>query len=366
MKAAGPLLSMLMLLLIPSSSFAAGSSISKHLRHPDDWYKSDEAKQIAEIVLSYQSPQGDWPKNVDTAATLYTGKPQDLHGTFDNGATTDELRFLARMATVAGEERYKTACLKGLDHILKAQYPNGGSPQYFPPPEKGYWRHITFNDDAMVRLMYFVRDVAKDDKAFGFVDADRRHKCAAAWDKGVECILNCQIKVKGELTVWCAQHDEKTLAPANARAFELASFSGGESSGIVLLLMSIENPSDRVKQAVRGAAMWYARNKITGIRTEHRPDKSGPKGYDVVVVSDPKAPPLWARFYDLESGKPFYCGRDGVKKWSLAEIEIERRAGYSWLNTWGQKVLDAYPKWAAKQGMPADPTAPLPGTAAPR
>jgi PelA/Pel-15E family pectate lyase len=206
----------------------------------------------------------------------------------------------------------------------------------------------------MAHLMDFVRDVSKEDKVFGFVDSDRRAKCKAAWDKGLDCILNCQIKVKGEPTVWCAQHDEKTLAPANARAFERASFSGGESADLVLLLMAIESPSDRVKQAVRGAAIWFARNKLTGIKTEHKPDKEGPKGFDVVVVNDPKAPPTWARFYDLETGKPFFCGRDGVKKATLAEIEIERRAGYAWYGSWGQKVLDSYPKWAAKHGMPAD------------
>jgi PelA/Pel-15E family pectate lyase len=193
---------------------------------------------------------------------------------------------------------------------------------------------------------------------YAFVDGERRHKCEAAWDRGVECILDCQIKVIGRPTVWCAQHDEVTLAPANARAFELASFSGDESASITLLLMSIEKPSDRVKRAVQGAAAWFGSHKLTGLRTERRPDKSSPRGYDVVVVKDPAAPPMWARFYDLETGQPFFCGRDGIRKPSLAQIEIERRAGYTWLGPWGQKVLDAYPRWAAKHGLPADPAAP--------
>ena len=51
-------------LISVSAAFGASSSISKHLRHHDDWYKSDEAKKIAEIVLSYQSLHGDWPKNI--------------------------------------------------------------------------------------------------------------------------------------------------------------------------------------------------------------------------------------------------------------------------------------------------------------
>ena len=342
------------------AAFAAGSSVSRHLRHPDAWYKTDDAKRIADAVLSFQSSHGDWPKNVDTATAPYTGKPEDLHGTFDNGATTPELRFLARMSTATGEARYAKAFFKGLDHILEAQYANGGWPQFDPSPAGKYYRHITFNDDAMVRLMEFVRDVASDDKVYAFVDRERRRNCEAAWDRGVECILDCQIKVDGRPTVWCAQHDEVTLAPANARAFELASFSGDESAGVTLLLMSIENPSDRVKRAVRGAAAWFGSHELTGIRAERKADRESPKGYDVVVVKDPAAPPMWARFYDLETGKPFFCGRDGIKKGSLAEIEIERRAGYTWLGPWGQKVLDAYPKWAAKQGVAADPATPPP------
>jgi pectate lyase len=354
MRAILYVIAFLPVLLPAGTTFAASSPVAKHLHHPDSWYKGEQATHIAQAVLSFQSPQGDWPKNIDTATTPYTGKPQDLHGTFDNGATTPELRYLARMITSSSEARYANAFLKGLDQILAAQYDNGGWPQFYPSPAGKYYRHITFNDDAMVRLMDFLRDVATQDKTYAFVDAQRRQKCQTAWDKGVECILNCQIVVAGQPTVWCAQHDQTTLAPTNARSFELASFSGDESAGIVTLLMQLQNPSDRVKRAVKGAAIWYQQHKLTGLRTQRRPDKNAPKGFDVIVVNDPHAPPLWARFYDLQTGQPFFCGRDGIKKPTLAQIELERRAGYVWLGTWGQKVLDAYPKWAARHGLPID------------
>ena len=68
-------------------------------------------------------------------------------------------------------------------------------------------------------------------------------------------------------------------------------------------------------------------------------------GRDAIVVDDPAAPPIWARFYDLETGKPYFCGRDGIKKETLAEISYERRNGYAWYGNWGKSVLDAYPKW---------------------
>ena len=62
--------------------------------------------------------------------------------------------------------------LKGLDHVLRAQYPTGGWPQSFPP-DKGYHRHITFNDGAMVNILEFLTDVAHS-PLFSFVDNARR------------------------------------------------------------------------------------------------------------------------------------------------------------------------------------------------
>src|SRR5687767_3656814 len=138
MAAIKPFAITLLALLFARDAFAA-TSASKHLDRPDEWYKTAEAKRIADAFLSYQTSRGDWPKNVDTATQPYAVKPHDLRGTFDNGATTGELRFLARMAASAGDERYVNAFLRGLDHILEAQYANGGWPQHYPPGE-GYHR----------------------------------------------------------------------------------------------------------------------------------------------------------------------------------------------------------------------------------
>lgn len=164
----------------------------------------------------------------------------------------------------------------------------------------------------------------------------------ASFDKGIGCILKTQIRVDGKPTVWCAQHDEHTFAPAPARAYELASFSGAESASIVALLMSIPDPSPEIVAAVKGAVAWFETHAVKDIRVERVPDGS-PKG-DARVVSAP-GNILWARFYDLETGKPFFCGRDGVKHATLAEIEKERRGGYSWYTNAPQRVLDRYAKW---------------------
>jgi pectate lyase len=304
-----------------------------------EWLASDEGRRIADNVVTWQSPHGSWPKNGDTASQPYDGQPEKLAGTFDNGATTGELRFLARAFAATSEPRYKASFLKGLDQILAAQYPNGGWPQRYPPGP-GYHRHFTFNDNTMVRILEFLREVA-DAPDYAFVEKDRRSAAKNAFNLGIRCIVDCQIVVGGKLTVWCAQHDEVDLRPRSARSYELESLSGAESAAILKLLMSVDNPNAKIRRAIAAGADWFESAKIKGIRVER-------KGGDRVVIKDPKAPPLWARFYEIESGRPFFCGRDGVKKYTLAEIEPERRNGYAWYGQWGKEVAALYDKWKDK------------------
>ncbi|MCW1924976.1 pectate lyase [Luteolibacter arcticus] len=325
-----PRLPLLAALLLPGMLFADAADLAGK---PDDWFRSHEGRSTLSIVLSWQSPQGSWPKNKDTTTKPYDGKRDKLEGTFDNKATTGELRLLAHAFKSTGDDIYRDAFLKGFEHILEAQYPNGGWPQFHPPGE-GYHRHITFNDGTMVRLL----ELLHDSQGYDFIDNARKRKATEAFDRGIACILKCQIVIDGRPTVWCAQHDEVTFAPAKARAYELPSLSGGESAGILHFLMSLEKPSPEVIRAVKAGVAWFDSAKLTGIRFER-------SGGDGRVISDPSAKPLWARFYDLETGKPFFCDRDGVKKATVAEIGKERRKGYAWYGNWGDSVQREYGKW---------------------
>jgi len=308
---------------------------------PDNWFRGAEGRRITTNILSWQSSQGSWPKNTDTTARPSTNDAQTVRGTFDNGATLGELRFLARAFRVTEDASCERAFLKGLDHVLGAQYTNGGWPQFFPPGT-GYHRHITFNDDSMVRLMGFMREVSGASD-FKFVDARRRQRAQAAFDRGVQCILQCQIKVDGKLTAWCAQHDEVTFEPRPARSYELVSLSGAESAGLLSLLMSLESPGDDVQRAVRAGAAWFDSAKLTGIRqTKVDGDKR--------IEKDPGAPPLWARFYEIGTNRPMFSGRDGEKKYDIAEIEPERRNGYGWHGDWGERVAREFARWREKWG----------------
>lgn len=342
-----PILSRACFLTSAALGFLTGSANADartFLARPDDWFVTDEARTVAANILSHQSDSGGWPKNVSTTDSPFRGDRKQLAPTYDNGATTDELRFLARIFVVTKDSAYRAAFSRGLDHVLDGQYENGGWPQSHPPG-KGYARHITFNDNAMTRLLEFVRDVATRSE-FSFVDGVRRKRAADSFDRGVACLLKCQIRVSGKRTVWCAQHDEIDFRPRPARSFELASLSGSESVGITRLLMRLENPSPDTIRSIEAAVAWFQAAKLTGIRVDTVDDAKGPRGKNRVVVNDPNAPPLWARFYAIESGKPFFCDRDGVPKPQLAEIGYERRNGYSWYGTWPKSLLQTeYPAW---------------------
>jgi PelA/Pel-15E family pectate lyase len=313
------------------SAFPAGL-----LSKSEDWFKSAEGVETTACILSWQSDHGSWPKNQDNARNRYSGDRRKIKGTFDNGSTTDELRFLACAYRATNDSRCEKAFLLGLDHILEAQYPNGGWPQYFPLSQQ-YHRHITFNDNSMIRILEFLRESGSG-KQYDFIGGQRRSAAGKAFARGVDCILKCQFVRDGKPTVWCAQHDEITLRPAMARSYELESLSGSESGGILKFLMSIENPSPEVIRAVKAGVEWFNESKVTGLEIEK---VDGAR----TAVSDPAASALWARFYDLETNRPFFCDRDGVKHWNYNEIGKERRNGYAWYGNWGESVLKTYAEW---------------------
>lgn len=341
----------LAILLSASTAHSAASKVrwgKEILRQPREWYASAEARTAAESVIQYQSPEGGWLKNTD----LLT--PPSSHGdvgrpTIDNGATIMPMRFLALVADATGDAKYRQAFERGMDYLFAAQYPNGGWPQYYPLRE-GYYSRITYNDDAMTNVLTLLRDVSRSDAPFGFVDQARREKASAALARGIEVILRSQVKQDGQLTAWCAQHDEKTLEPAWARAYEPPSLSGGETVGITRFLMSLDEPTPEIVAAIEGAVRWLRSVAMSGVRVNRIPRPDGRT--ERVLVDDPDAPPVWARFYELGTNRPLYLDRDSVFRYDFSEIGYERRSGYGYHGDWPAELLDEdYPRWRAQHGL---------------
>ena len=323
------------------------------LKQNREWYSSAEATRIAGNVMLYQRNSGGWPKNINMAAVLspeekksIQDKKAETDSTIDNDATYTQLAFLARVYQATKDEAERQAFLKGVDYLLQAQYANGGWPQYYPQL-LGYFKRITFNDDAMIGVMTLLRDIASGKQTYEFVDEARREQARAAVQKGLECILKTQVVVDGQLTVWGAQHDEITLAPAAARTFEPVSLVSGESVGIVRFLMAMDHPQARVVNAIDAAIRWFEKTKISGVKWI---EQSTTNGMNRVLIKDEHGGPVWARFYEIGTNRPIFAGRDSVIKYDVSQIEAERRNGYQWYVTSPAKLLNDYVSWKKRVG----------------
>jgi PelA/Pel-15E family pectate lyase len=321
------------------------------------WYQTDEAARIADQVILYQKDNGGWEKNVDMSAmltqkekeTIAAKKSDTSETTIDNRTTYTQIAYLGKIITASLAKqtppnnfpRYKEAFNKGLDYLLSSQYENGGFPQFYPL-KKGYYSHITFNDDAMIGVLKLLRDIAKKKEDFAFVDEERRLNAGKAVEKAIPVLLKTQVVIDGKKTIWAAQYDETTLKPAAARKFEPISLTAGESIGIIRFLMLDSTPDQETIDAVESAIAWYRANKLSGIRWET-------KGKEHQVIKEKNAPPIWARFYQMETMKPIFIGRDGVIRYDVSEIEAERRNGYAWYVSEPNELLEKdYPKWKEK------------------
>lgn len=319
------------------------------------FFRTEEARRIGDQVLLYQRVTGGWPKNIDMARRLTDRERAGIlrqqtrrnDSTIDNGATTMQMLYLARLYRETHDVRYRDAFRRAVSYLLDGQYPGGGWPQFWPEM-RDYQIHITFNDDAIVNTLNLFRDIMAAEAPYDgdLTDTELRKQLSQSFDRAIGCILDTQIVVDGEPTVWCQQHDRETLRPAPARAYELPSFCSQESAAIVSLLMQLPRPDARVKRAVHGAMRWFDRYKLTGLRLVR--SGWGTPEYDTRLVEDPAAPPIWARYYDLDRCEPYVCDRDGIPRRRLEQIGPERRNGYSWYNSRPAELFARYDKWAAK------------------
>ncbi|MEC5399519.1 pectate lyase [Uliginosibacterium sp. H1] len=318
-----------------------------------EFYGSADGIKLGDVILGYQNADGGWPKvdrDVNLLVPVNTAAMTGfrIKSTIDNDSTMKQMAVLAKVYNATKQQKYADGYLRGLDYVLRAQQANGGWQQFWPEPQ-GYKARITFNDDAIANVLEMLRDVASRSPEFQFVDVPRAGLARGAYERGIALILKTQLVVNGKKTGWCAQYDEKTLQPVTGRAFELASISGNESVNITRFLMSIDKPSPEIIAAVQSAIDWFDDARLTGIKLERKDDHTLEFGFDRRVVADPKAPPLWARFYDLQTGKPLFTARDGVKRDNYADVSYERRVKYNWYADTPRDLLAKdYPAWVAK------------------
>jgi PelA/Pel-15E family pectate lyase len=278
-------------------------------------------------LLSFQTPAGGWSKSVRYNAPRQPGmhwssQEDAVHyaATLDNRSTTEQLKFLAYRFDVSGDARLKPALEKGLDFLLAAQFPNGGWPQCYPL-EGSYHDSITLNDGAMLHAIELLQAAASGEAEWTWVDAERRKQAAAAVAKGVAALLALQVQLDGKPTVWAGQYDPLTMQPVQARGFEPAALSGGESVEVLRLLFTIRPVTPAISAAVDTALTWYAEHPLPG-ETE-----------------------LWARFYSLRTQRPIFPGKSDGRAWETEAAMLQVNPdGYDFTV---KKPRDL-PKWQAK------------------
>lgn len=257
-------------------------------------------------------------------------------GTIDNNATIQEMRLLALRYKETTNSNYKaafkTSFNKALNFILTMQRSTGGLPQVWPK-RGNYSDHVTLNDNAMVRAMVTMMDIANKTSPFDsdIIDDATRSKMKSALDKAIQYLLKAQIVNNGNLTVWCAQHDTANYAPRPARAYELESKSGSESAGVVWFLMNWPEQTEAIQKAVKGAIAWYKKTKVTGLYFNKKAGTFDKRDGNV----------LWYRFYEVNNDNYFFCDRDGAstKTQDFTKISEERRTGYQWAGDYGSALL---------------------------
>jgi PelA/Pel-15E family pectate lyase len=328
------------------------------------WYGSAEARAIANTIVSFQTPSGGWSKDrtrpprlrgqryANDAETMQLDPenfdvPRDRFwtfvGTLDNGATTTEMRFLARVqAQMPGRDGdvYRLSIALGIKYLLMAQYPNGGWPQNYPL-EGGFHDGITFNDNAVAEAAMILEDIAEGHADFAFVAKGMRQEAGAASARAIEPILDAQVVVDGKKTIWPQQVDALTLKPISARNYEMRSLASAESSEVLLFLMRQPKQTPQTRAAIDAGIAWLKAHAIYGKAFTKVNEEEGRK-----LVDKPGAGPIWSRNYDIQTGKPIFGDRDKSIHDDVNNISKGRRNGYSWYNAAPQKALDAYAKMA--------------------
>ena len=307
----------------------------------DAWMRSPVALRVAATVLSYQTPSGGWSKHVDmrqaprAAGQSFFSETEKWQyiATIDNGSTTSEMEFLARLDLAQPDARYRAAFIRGLEYLREAQYPNGCWPQVYPL-QGGYHDNATFNDDAILNAATMLRDAGAG--RYALVDPDERHRSAAAAEHALSCLLASQAMVAGALTIWPQQANPLTLLPSDARSYEHRSLSAKESVPILHFLMDVVAPSAAVVRSVHAARDYLERTNILGLDYEGN-----------VLRARTGAGPLWARNTELGTDRPIFSNRDGRVLYDWNQL-TDRREGYGWYTDAPRSFLKRYTKWATR------------------
>lgn len=287
-------------------------------------YLLDAARQAATALVRGQLVSGGWDYRLEfnpqrRSRYAYRLDQAESSGrnttTLDDDNTQSALRFLMQMdRELSFQDRELHACVEyALDHLLAAQYPNGAWPQRFTNapdaaefpvlpaayPESWsrtftkprYNSYYTFNDNTIADMIRTMLLAAR-------VYDEPRYQAAA--EKAGGFIILAQMP--DPQPAWAQQYNQQ-MCPAWARKFEPPAVTGGESQGVMRVLMTLYQATGNKKylEPIPRAVKYLRRSTLPDGRL--------------------------ARFYELKTNKPLYF----TKQYELTYLSDDMPTHYGFI-----------------------------------
>ena len=273
----------------------------------------------ADTIVALQNEDGGFAVLPDNFEMAQTGTSLgSLKGTssIENGATTAELKYLAKYITENKPEdsKYQDAFIKGIKFLLSTQLDNGGWTMQ-PNGGSGFNGNIEVGNSAMTEVLTLLSDIAVlNNQNYVFArKAMNVDAIKSAVEKGNDFIVASQISNNNKKAGWASQYD-KAGKVTMGRTYERASVSSYTTKAVVDYLMTIHNPSQAVKDAVESAYSWLKDVKIADKEQEVVKDTSMNNGFDVYFVDGNGT---WASNYVYDeandSYRPLYSDVDPTR-----------------------------------------------------
>lgn len=286
----------------PGTPSVGGALLFAH-EQTGEKYFLDAARKTALALVHGQLESGGWDYRIefDPKARRKYAYRVDVGGddarnvtTLDDNTTQAALRYLMRVdrALDFSDKAIHEAVEYALTKLLAAQYPNGAWAQRFsesPDPVKhpivkanypatwpreypkvDYRSFYTFNDNSIADMIETMFEAAR-------IYGDEQYRDAAKM--AANFILLAQMPEPQP--AWAQQYNA-AMQPAWARRFEPASVTGGESQGVMRILLSVyrETGDKKYLEPIPRALKYLRKSQL-------------PNGQ-------------LARFYEVKTNRPLY------------------------------------------------------------
>ena len=279
----------------------------------------DVTTSVADLIVALQNEDGGFqvlPDNYEMSQKeTGLGSMKDVSSVY-NGATTSELKYLAKYITANKPEdsKYQDAFVKGIKYLLTTQHNNGGWSMN-PGSGSGFNANIEVGNKAMTEVLTLLSDIAilnNQDYVFAR-KAMNVDEIKSAVEKGNDFIVKSQISNNNKKSGWATQYD-KSGNVTMGHTYERESVSSYTTKDVIDYLMTIHNPSQDIKDAVESAYSWLKDVKIADKEQEVVKDTSMNNGFDVYLVDGSGT---WASNYvydkATDSYRPLYSDVDPTR-----------------------------------------------------